>query len=91
MWIERKNSIDWEKGRHLKIKMKWVNDHFFDMDHLADFLAGFDFLAVFDFLATFLATFLVLGGAALLRVSAMVLVFLDLACFLNPASLEAIV
>jgi hypothetical protein len=71
--------------------MKWVNDHFFDMDHLAAFLAGFDCLAPFGFLVAFLATFLVLGGAALLRVSAMVLVFLDLACFLNPASLVAIV
>ena len=71
--------------------MKWMNDHFFDMDHLAAFLAGFAFLAAFGFLATFLAIFLVLAGAALLRVSAMVLVFLDLACFLNPASLEAMV
>ena len=59
----------------------------FDADHLDDFLAGFDLTAFF----VFLATFLVFWGAALFRVSAIVLVFLDFFCFLNPASLAAIV
>jgi hypothetical protein len=45
-----------------------MNDHFFDIDHLAAFFAGFAFLAAFGYLAAFLATFLVFAGAALLRV-----------------------